>query len=123
MGGAPNFPLSEPNKSGRTGNDSSAVGPEVPGLLGSVLSDGAAFTRDEEAPVAAVAFLRFTLEGTNAVASFLKSRSSGAAKTVADIKFAVSRSAMGFGGSDADAGGGGTTDVGLEGRAECAAAR
>ena len=62
------------------------------------LNSGAAFNLDIASVV--VTFLRFTAEGTKEVASFFKSRSSGAAKMVAA---AISAAAVGFAGNEGPA--------------------
>lgn len=64
--------------------------------------DGAALTREDDVVLADPGFLRFNAEGTNAVASFFKSRSSGSANTVAAVSFASAVGPKGLGGGRED---------------------
>ena len=80
-------------RSGRASSASVANSSPIEGAA--ELSVGAAFNLDVAS--VAVTFLRFTAEGTKEVASFFKSRSSGAAKTVAA---AISAAAVGFVGNE-----------------------
>ena len=81
-------------RSGRASSTSSVL-TSSPAEGAGELSTGAAFNLDVASVV--VTFLRFTAEGTKEVASFFRSRSSGAAKTVAA---ANSAAAVGFAGNE-----------------------
>ena len=80
-------------RSGRASGASVATSSPIEGAA--ELSVGAAFNLDIAS--VAVTFLRFTAEGTKEVASFFRSRSSGAAKTDAA---AISAAAVGFAGNE-----------------------
>ena len=82
-----------PTRSGRASSASVATSSPTEGAA--ELSVGAAFTLDI-ASVAAT-FLRFTAEGTKEVASFFRSRSSGAANTEAA---AIVAAIVGFAGNE-----------------------
>ena len=82
-----------PTRSGLASSASIATSSPTEGA--EELSAGAAFTLDNASVV--VTFLRFTAEGTKEVASFFRSRSSGAAKTDAA---AIAAAAVGFAGNE-----------------------